>query len=1054
MNENYVVYHLHSDLSNCFTNIDSITKYKEYIEYAKSLGMKALAFSEHGNVCEWYHKKEDIEKAGMKYIHAVEIYITETLNKKIRDNYHCVLIAKNYNGVKEINKLCSKSFNRKDNHYHYNPRVSFEELSTISENIILTTACLGGVLNKSDEEFKNKFIEFMCKRKDNCFLEIQHHNVEEQIKYNQYLYELSKNTGIKLIAGTDTHCLNETHLRGRKKLQEGKKIFFSDEDSWDLIFKNYYELMSAYVKQNSLPLDVISEAVENTNVMADMVEEFTLDKNTKYPHIYNSSVETFRKKINEGYRNNKYVQQRYSLQEVKKVLQEEFQVYNKTKSIDFMLLQEYIRGFERENGIQCGYGRGSVTGSFIAYLLGITGVDSVKNKLNFFRFMNPDRVSNADIDTDYSSKDREKVKYFLLHDRMNLPHIKTSEIITFNTIALKGAIKDIARAFHLPLNVAQEISNSVYLNENKEWDIAGKYKRLYKEVYEYAKIVEGTIVSVGSHPSGVLISDLDIEETIGMCSLATSDYPVSMLNMKELDALFYVKMDILGLDNIGIINDTCKMVGIERLNPDNTNLDDEKVWKDIREDTTLIFQWESDSARAYLKEFMSDKTLEIAKKHSEDFSYIKWFSFGNGLIRPGCADFRDDVAKGKMLITGFKELDNFLSKTFGYVTMQEDIMQFLVKFCGYSNAESDTVRRGIAKKYGTEKFIPEIERRFIEYSHKKYGVSEDKLKEIIKRFLQAIISASSYSFSWNHSDAYSMIGYICGYLRYYYPLEFITSAFNIFTDKQDKIIKITEYAKKKNIQIRPIQFRYSNAEYSCDKVTYSIYKGITSIKYLNSKVANSLYDMKNKHFNSFVDFLKVNPCNIKQTKILITLDFFKEFGKTKKLLKICEYYEQYFLKNQFKKYEVSHNLVDFFKKYARETKKKFKIEWNDNVINEIISTIPDEDLPVPILLKAQSEYLGYLEFANPKLKDYGFILDVNVKYSPKLTIYRLDTGETITVKVKKETFKYCPIEKNDIIKYKAKLEPKQKLINDVWVKLEDKELWLDTYSFKYRGRKE
>ena len=153
------------------------------------------------------------------------------------------------------------------------------------------------------------------------------------------------------------------------------------------------------------------------------------------------------------------------------------------------------------------------------------------------------------------------------------------------------------------------------------------------------------------------------------------------------------------------------------MTPDNVDLDDEEVWKDIRDDTTLIFQWESTSAQSYLKRFMSDETIAIAKAHNKDFSYIKWFSFGNGLLRPGCASFRDDVADGNIMITGFNELDKFLSVTSGRITMQEDIMRFLVKFCGYSDAESDTVRRGIAKKYGTEKFIDEIHDRFISYSN-------------------------------------------------------------------------------------------------------------------------------------------------------------------------------------------------------------------------------------------------------------------------------------------------------------------------------------------------
>lgn len=240
--------------------------------------------------------------------------------------------------------------------------------------------------------------------------------------------------------------------------------------------------------------------------------------------------------------------------------------------------------------------------------------------------MNPSRVTNADIDTDYSSRDRDIIKQFILRDHMDLPNIRASEIITFNTIALKGAIKDVGRALRMSIVETSAISEAVYLEDGK-WIIDDVFRERYPDLFKYVDIVSGTIVSIGSHPSGVLVSDLNIDEEVGMCSLSTSDYPVSVLNMKELDALMYVKLDILGLDNIGVINETCKLAGIERMTPDNVDLDDEDVWRDIREDTTLIFQWESASAQAYLKRFMSDETIAIAKSNNKDFSYIKWFSF-------------------------------------------------------------------------------------------------------------------------------------------------------------------------------------------------------------------------------------------------------------------------------------------------------------------------------------------------------------------------------------------------------------------------------------------
>ena len=279
-------------------------------------------------------------------------------------------------------------------------------------------------------------------------------------------------------------------------------------------------------------------------------------------------------------------------------------------------------------------------------------------------FMNPSRVTNADIDTDYAGKDRDVVKQFLLRDKLNLPNIRSAEIITFNTIALKGAVRDVCRALYKDkpgknyIQISNEINSEIELHEDK-------VRAKYKEVFEYVDIINGTIVSIGTHPSGVLISDLPIDERIGLCSISTSDYPVSMLNMKELDDQMYVKLDVLGLDNIGVINDTCKKLGIERLTPDNVDLEDEKVWKSIRDDTTLIFQWESNSAQVYLKKFMSDSTIEKARKRIPNFSMLKWVSFGNGLIRPACASFRDSVANGEFYDNGFEALNEFLAPEAG-----------------------------------------------------------------------------------------------------------------------------------------------------------------------------------------------------------------------------------------------------------------------------------------------------------------------------------------------------------------------------------------------------
>lgn len=1046
----YTILHCHTMLSNATTTIDSVTGFQDYVDKAKECGMSALAISEHGNILEWWHKKCAIEKAGMKYIHAVEAYVTHSLKEKIRDNYHCLLIAKNYEGFLELNKLISKSFNKHDNHFYYSPRITYNELKNTSDNIIVSTGCLGGILNKADENLYLDFIDWLIQNKSRCFLEIQHHNVDEQIAYNKKLINLSKRFNIPLLATTDTHCLNNIHVKGRKILQLAKNIKFEEESGWDLTFKTYDELCAAFEKQG-ISASVYKVALENTNKIADMVEPFDLDKNTKYPKIYDNPEQIFKDKINQGIREHREVLSQYPKQKVKDIVNEEFKVYKKVGAIDFMLLEVYLREWEKQNGIQCGFGRGSVSGSMIAYLLDVTQMNSLKFNLNFFRFLNPNRVSNADIDTDYSNKDREKIKSFLLKDHMNLDNIQCSEIITFNTIATKGAVKDVARALNIPLNIAQEISNQIVDNK-----IPDELRKKYEKLFEYVDIVNGVVVSVGSHPSGVLVTDKDIASNIGVCSLSTSDYPVSMLNMKELDDLMWVKLDLLGLDNVGVINETCKLIGIDRLNPDNVNLNDEDVWRSIRNDTTLIFQWESESSSNYLKKFMSDETIRKAKRYIPDFSYIKWFSFGNGLIRPACASYRDEVANGKIVKTGLKELDEFLAPTLGRVTMQEDIMQFLVKFCGYSQADSDNVRRAIAKKKGTEQLLPEIEQRFVEYTHNTFNTPKEKAEQIIKPFIQTILDASSYAFSWNHSDAYSCIGYISGYLRYYYPLEFLTSALNIFFDNKEKTQNITNYAHQIGIEIKSPKFAHSKSEYMCDKEQKVIYKGINSIKNIQSVAADILYQISQKNPDDFLELLymteqiKVNGKKINKTsmEILIKLGFFDKFGDVNYLLEYYSIFQKYFGKTQVKKqdfgYSLSNNII------KKETEKTIFIYDSCMMIDEIMQQINIKDCTLYQKSYYQLKSLGYTDIHIDNAgRDVYMVMGIEKnKYgTPFAQLYKPKNGKSQLIKLDKKWYSKYPIEGGEVLR--CEFEHKNKSRKDEkgnWYKTDEKEWILKRYS--------
>ena len=1035
--------------------MDSVTKYKMYINKAKECGMTALALSEHGNFFEWYHKKCDIESAGMKYIHACEFYITKNIEMdednepiKIRDNYHCVLIAKNYAGFKELNELSSKSFNRNDGHFYFNPRITYEELINTSDNVIVTTACLGGILNSEDKELKDDFLQWLIRNKHRCFLEIQHHNVEEQAQYNVQLYKYNQQYNLPLIAGTDTHSLDERYAKGRVILQKAKNISFDNEDGWDLTFKTYNELVNAYKEQGVLPQSVYMDAIENTNKMADMIEEYQIDSSKKYPKLYDDSEKVFKEKIAQGIKW-RGIDKKPNFAEYKAKILYEYDTYKYNEAIDFMLLEENYKTALRNKGIPFGYSRGSVSGSVIAYLLGITEVDSIKYNLNYERFMNKERVSLADIDTDWYQRDRGEVRKYLY----NKEGLHCCDIITFNTIAMKGAIKDVGRALDMSPDETQALSDEVFVDDNKQFKIDEKYRKQYQELFEYVDIVQGVIVSIGNHPAGLVVSPFAVTDFFGTCTTSENENPISQINMKEIDSLNFVKLDVLGLDCVGLINDTCDLVGIERLTPDNVNLTDMNVWDSIRDDNTAIFQFESDSAGGYLKELFSDATIANIKKTNPNFSYIDLMSMANGAIRPAGASYREELAKGIYRDNGHKALNEFLAPTLGYLVYQEQIIEFLHKFCGYTMGEADIVRRGFAKKTGTEKFIPKIKDGFTKTMKNEYGVDEVESEQIIESFLQVIIDASSYLFSNNHAVPYSFLGYICGYLRYYYPLEFLTVALNIYQTDDEKSNKIKAYIKQQNIQIKPIKFGKSKDIYFMDKESNSIYQGIASIKYLNAQIAKELYDLaQNNTYHSFVDLLQDiianTSCDSRQLTILISLNFFSDFGGNKKLLQIYQMYNDLADRKQMKFSDLEKYNIDeeVFQKYAQaRTAKMYKDLDMLGYIVEMSNMIDDKPLSIKEQMKYEIENLGIpISLYKQAPKTFFVVTEYKTfkdKLKPYVTLYNVKTGDTIKTKVKdKDFFALAPFGLYDLIKVvRWKEQYKTACIGGKWQKTDVKE---------------
>ena len=1118
--------------------LDSCTNYKLYVDKAVELGQKAICFTEHGNIYNNIEKKMYANSKGLKYLHGVEVYLTAALEPKQRDNYHTILIAKNFEGVKEINTLVDLS--TQSDHMYYKPRITFDEFFNISDNVIKISACLASPLSKYpnfigklvDEKIaeleKNKeteanrlytelnseaarnqlieditiihntsyeiYVEQCIEKSNNAFdlqieeakselenakivydklmktydyYEIQPHvKSMDQIRYNKMLYEASKKYNKPLIAGTDTHSIDSYKAECRSILQKAKHIEFSNEDEFDLTYKSYDELVDMFKQQGSLPMNVVLEAIENTNRMADSVTDYELDTAFKYPILYDNEEEVFVERIYRMYHEklDKGIIQpdpRYE-----ENIKEELRVFKKIGMVGFMLFMSELVCWCWDNGIPIGFCRGSVGGSTIAYLTDIIDVNPVVWNTVFSRFANEDRKEIGDIDLDIAPSQRHLVYEHIIE---KFGADKTAYVLAIGTISDKGTIDEIGRALNMPLGDVKQVKAQYSLFTDGITDCNDKIKKIesidgyennekclkdleelrskleynekslkdlkekqYPKLFYYFDGLVGTAISQSMHPAGIIVSPVTLPDNYGTF-WSKDGKRILSINMEEIHEVSLVKYDLLGLKNIEIIKDTCELAHIPYPKSHTVNWNDEKVWAHIADSPVGIFQFESKFAYDSMKKF--------------ECHCVNDLSLVNASIRPSGESYRDRLLAHEPNKNPSELIDKLLEGNHGYLVFQEDVIAFLQKICGMSGSDADNTRRAIARKQidRLQKALPQILEGYCKMSDKPRAVSEEEAKT----FLQIIEDASSYMFGFNHSTGYSMIGYMCAYLRYYYPKEFITAYLNN-ANNEDDIMLGTELAKQLGITIHSIKFRHSTAKYSCDKD--GIYKGIASVKFLNEDAANDLYSIKDEKFNTFIDLLvRISDLKVDSRKleILIKLDFFEEFGGIRYLLTCSDLFSKYYGKKQMKKDKALEYGLDFDvlrECSGKETQKTFMELDSVKLLNKLLQNIPNEKTDMRTKIAYQIENLGYVDIVDKKLAGYCVALDLNVDYSPRLKLYALANGNTIPVKISKKIFKQNPIRRGDIIKVTNQYKKqKMKKVDGEWQETDEQEWWVSEY---------
>lgn len=1018
---NYVAYHVHTD----YSLLDSCTDYHEYVDLAAELGQTAIAFSEHGMTRGWESKYSYCEQKGIKYLHAVEIYLTETHNPelRVRDNYHTILIAKNQAGFEELNRLVGLS--TRPDHFYYVNRLSFEEFIQISPNIITTSACLASPLNKLDP--KHPWYEPLVHRYD--YLEIQPHNCQDQIEFNQRLYTLSRQYGKPLIAGTDAHSATPYLAECRDMLLKAKRKSYGDEDAFDLTYKSYEQLVEAFAAQNALNECDYLQAIENTNVMAAMCEPVVVDRSVKYPILYGSpekDEEMYEKRVWSMFQDklDAGVIAKDKEETYREALKEELRVFHKLGMAGFMLSESELICWCKENGIPIGPGRGSVGGSRAAYVTGVTEVDPERWGLVFSRFANENRVEPGDIDTDLPDVDRPKIFNYIL-ERFGAR--QTARVAAYGTLAEKATIKEIGRAIALKdptdENILKYQKRISAITSAFEEDPEGT-KKQYPKIFYYYDGMLGTRVSQSIHPAGMVISPVDLDSLYGVFD--KDGERCLFLDMNEAHDVGLVKYDFLALRNIQIIQDACDYAGIPYPKASEIDFNDPNVWKDMMRSPIGVFQFEGAYAYDTLKRFNS--------KSVEDMSVV------TAVIRPGCASFRDNIIARKQNKNPLPEIDALLSDTNGYIVYQEDSIKFLQEICGMSGSEADTIRRAIGKKKRSviDAAMPKILDGYCAFSPKPREEAEEEAKQ----FLQVLEDSASYSFNKSHSIAYSIVGYYCAWLRCYHPIEFITALLNNAANDDD-VRNGTQLAAKYGFKITSPKWGASRATYFFDREAGVISKGLASIKYLGQDVAEELYALAHKReYKFFIDVLNAindeTTLDSRQLDILIKIDFFSEFGNQRELMRITEMWSERFKKGQAK--QIKRSTVDgtflepIIKSYATWTTKagtpaaNYTLLDTREILLEIEASIKDvgmEDLPELVRIRNFTEALGYAGYTTGKDEDRPKLYVTEVyplrrksdghQFGYSVSTRSIGSGIESKFTVTNGVYNRTPIKKDDVI---------------------------------------
>lgn len=1047
-------YHRHTSYSNIYI-ADSAAVNEDYAKRAVELGHKVISSVEHGWAGYYFEAYELAKKYDLKFIFGAEAYWVKNRQEKDRTNCHIVLLAKNENGRRAINRIMSTA---NEDGYYFRPRVDLELLLTLPEDdVMVTTACIAFW---HYDDIEDILVQLHNHFKNNLFLEIQYHDTESQIKLNKRILALSEKYDIEMIVGMDSHYIYPDQSKERDYILAAKNVHYEDEDGWFMDYPDDETTMNRFLKQGVFTKDQIQRAMDNTDLLLEFEGYDTLpngepnrifSKDIKLPSLYDGQHTidgVLFPKLDQEQRNKEYSKLISKLFKayVKDVdesqhdeyfdgVKNEVQVIKDTNMSDYFLIDYYMvkRALEK-GGVLTDSGRGSSVGYFTNTLLGFSKVDRFQSPIKLYpeRFISKSRIletkSLPDIDLNWGTPDiaAEAQEEILGKDH-------AYPMIAFGTCKKKSAFKLYARSQNMDFDLANTISGQIEKyddalkyaddDEKDEIDIYDYVDEEYHSYIDASKKYQGIIMDKKKAPCAYLLYDGSIREEIGLikCKSETTkkEYMTAVIDGAIAENYKFLKNDILKVDVVLLIDLIYKRIGLKHHTVNELMelvKNDQAVWDIYANGYTMgVNQVEKAST-----------TRKSMKYKPRNVSELSAFI---AAIRPAFKSMYSKLENREDFSYGIPAFDKILQTEElpqSFILYQEQTMNTL-NYAGFPIDECYGIIKAIAKKH-PEKVKP-LKERFITGFKDKImqddGIPADKAEEDSARVWQIISDSCGYGFNSAHAYCMALDSLYNAYLKAHYPYEFYEVLLQTYSNKgkKDKVAELKqEMSKAFGIKEGEYKFGLDNRKFKADPDNQTIYPSLLSIKGLSQGCANDLYAMGQKKYENFYelwkDMKKKKNLNSGKVNTLIEIGYFDDFGTIGKIKRFIDILDQLYDRSQFSKSNPPVEFLPIIRKYSEETDKQYRKFDYDAALTEIWETLEDTDIPFNERLKYELQNIGYVKTLVPDMSpDYAFVQEFECKYkNPKLTLYRLCDGTTEIVKVRRKKYDEAPINIGDIIK--------------------------------------